>query len=126
LGSNCDFESEARSARDPKRPKFRVNVEVTCVEPEKASINVTRKEWLTSNYNGKPFYTNIHDVTSIGDAAIAATDYNRFLKIWSLIKPSTQMKVGVYNVVESEAEDCGVRIARKTFSLLQSEPKPAP
>ena len=125
VGSDCYFDSEARAPDNPKEPKFRVRVEVTYVETAKASVNVTRKEWETSTYNGKPFYTDIHDVTGIGDAAVAATGYNRSLTIWSLIKPNTKLEVGVYNVVESQAEDRGVRIARKMFSLLQSGPKPA-
>jgi hypothetical protein len=125
IGSDCDFESEARAPNAPKQPKFRVNVEVTFLEPDKASLAVTRQEWQTDFYHDKPFYTNIHDVPGIGDGAIAATDYNRSFQLWSLIKPSTKLRVEVFNVVESEAEDRGVRIARNMYSLLLAEPKPA-
>lgn len=124
IGSYCYYESEERSQRDPKLPQFRVNVRVTYGEPEKASLGVTRKEWEKATYNGKPFYTNIHEAPGIGDATLVATDYNRFLQTWSLIKPSTSMEVLVSNVAVAEAEERGLLIARKMLSLLQSEPKP--
>ena len=61
----------------------------------------------------------------IGDATLAATDYNGFFQTWSLIKPSTEMEVLVTNVAVGQAEERGLLVARKMLSLLQSEPKPA-
>jgi hypothetical protein len=65
-------------------------------------------------------------VTGVGDPAIATTDYNRSFQIWSVIEPSTKLEIGVYNVMEGEGEGLAMAIARKMYSLLQSEPKPVP
>jgi hypothetical protein len=126
IGSYCSYESEARSQREPKLPEFRINVRVTYVEPEKASLDVTRRQWEKTAYNGEPFYTNIHEVPGIGDATLAATDYNRFFQTWSLIRPSTEMEVLVSNVAVGEAEERGLLVARKMLSRLQAEPKLKP
>jgi hypothetical protein len=126
IGSYCVYESQARSSVDPKLPKLLINVRVTYVAPDKASVEVKRKEWEKSAYSGKPFYTNIHEVPGVGDAALAATDYNGFFQAWLLIKPNTKMEVLVTNVAVGEAEERGLRVARKMLSLLQSETKPVP
>jgi hypothetical protein len=123
IGSYCVYESVARSQWDAKLPKVRINVRVTYVEREKASLDVTRKQWEKSAYNGKPFYTNIHEVAGIGDDTLAATDYNGFFQTWTVIKPSTTMEVMVANVAGGEAEKRGLLVARKMLGLLQSEPK---
>ncbi len=77
-------------------------------------------------YNGKPFYTNIHEVPGIGDGTLAATDYNGFFQTWSLLKPATEMEVMVANVAVGQAEERGFMVARKMLSQLQSEPEPTP
>jgi len=123
IGSECNFESVARSASFPKEPRFRINVEVSYLEPENASLAAARKNWEKLNSHEKtPYYGNIHEASDIADGALISKLSNGETEVWALLKPNTKVNVTVMNVLVSEvAEAAGRSITLRMVALLKEE-----
>jgi hypothetical protein len=124
VGSTCSFDSVAKW--NPKQPKFRVVITVEYAPPAETSLDAKRAAWAKDRYNGMPFYTGIHEVSGVADVALAALDYNKTFDVWSILKPSTKIEVGVMGVAPAASEAVAVAVARKTASLVREENAPAP
>jgi hypothetical protein len=121
IGSECDFESIARSPNSPKNYKFRVLIEVRTVEPDEADMAAQRKHYETEQYNGKIFYHKVREVPGIADGAFGAFDpYYTFI-LYSLFKPDVRMEIHVFNVVENEAVERAKSVAQLLEKRLRDE-----
>jgi len=121
IGSECDFESVARSPNSAKDYKFRVLIEVRTVEPGEADLAAQRRHYETSKYDGKIFYHKVQEAPGIADGAFGAFDpYSTFI-LYSIFKPDVSMEIRVYNVVEDEAVERAKAVAQLLEKRLREE-----